>query len=236
MNRDPLVRSALRAMLACCALAAWAGAAGQNVLEILPLRHRTAEQVLPAVRALLEPGGILSGQGNQLIVRTSPANLEELKAALEAIDRPLRRLQISVRFDDAGASARQDIVAHGRAGASRSGVAVRAFGERSAHAERVDQRLQVLEGGRAFIMAGETTLDPLYASDRLTGFEAMARLAGNRVFVDIAPQRETSGQQQFIATTVSALLGEWFEVGAVSTSAPGSRASSRVWLKIEALR
>ena len=32
-----------------------ANALGQNTLEIIGLRHRTAEQVLPALRALLEP-------------------------------------------------------------------------------------------------------------------------------------------------------------------------------------
>src|ERR1700752_1999939 len=75
-------------------------ASGQGALEIIALRHRTADQVLPALRPLMEPGATLTGQGTQLIVRTSPANLAELMRALEAIDRPSRRLQISVRYDD----------------------------------------------------------------------------------------------------------------------------------------
>src|SRR4051812_34334968 len=37
-------------------------------LEIISLRHRTVEQVLPALRPLLEPGGTMTGQSNQLIV------------------------------------------------------------------------------------------------------------------------------------------------------------------------
>ena len=240
MNRKPLVRSALHTLLALCALpllcAPFAPAAAQNGLEILRLRHRTAEQVLPALRPLLEPGATLAGQGNQLIVRTSPANLDDLRRALEAIDRPLRRLQISVRFDDAGQSSRQAIAARGRAGPSGSSVDIRAIDERASHAERVNQRLQVLEGGRAFIMAGQSTPEPYVIRERATGFEAIPRLSGNTVFVDIAPQRETAARQQYIATTVSARLGDWFEVGAVSASAPGSSASSRVWLKIEELR
>src|ERR1043166_7339992 len=77
-------------------VAALAGqAAGQASLEIIPLRHRTADQVLPALRPLLEPGATLTGQGTQLIVRTSPGNLDELRRALDEIDRPLRRLQVS---------------------------------------------------------------------------------------------------------------------------------------------
>src|SRR3990172_3040581 len=110
MNRTSLIRSGLAAFLAGVALQA----ASQQSLEVIPLRHRTAEQVLPALRPLLEPGGTLTGQYNQIIVRASPANLAQLKQALEAIDRPPRRLQISVRFDDARESASQGIEAGGR--------------------------------------------------------------------------------------------------------------------------
>ncbi|MGH8708496.1 MAG: secretin N-terminal domain-containing protein, partial [Burkholderiales bacterium] len=88
------------ALLVCCC-AAWA----QASLEVIDLRHTTAEQVLPALRPLLEPGGVLTGQRSQLIVRTSPANLAELRRALEALDAPARRLVISVRF--AGEAAEQ---------------------------------------------------------------------------------------------------------------------------------
>src|SRR4030066_117723 len=62
----------------------------QGTLEVIPLRHRTVEQVLPVLRPLLEPGGAMSGQSYQLIVRTSPGNLAEIRAALQAIDHPAR--------------------------------------------------------------------------------------------------------------------------------------------------
>ena len=91
-------------------LLAFAGPAfAQGTLEVIPLRHRTAEQVIPILRPLLEPGGALSGQYNQLIVRTSPGNLAQIRSALDAIDRPARRLLISVRFDAAQDTARRDV-------------------------------------------------------------------------------------------------------------------------------
>src|SRR5690348_3741880 len=99
MNRSALVRLALIAFAAL-------PAAAQNALEIIGLRYRTAEQVIPVLKPLVEPGGTLSGQGTQLFVRTSPANLAELQRALESIDRPAKRLQISVRFDDASSRSR----------------------------------------------------------------------------------------------------------------------------------
>ena len=84
-------------------------AVGQATLEVLSLRHRTVEQVLPALRPLMEPGATLTGQGTQLIVRASPANVAELRRALEAIDRPAKRLQISVRLDEAADRASQSV-------------------------------------------------------------------------------------------------------------------------------
>ena len=219
----------------------------QHALEIISLHHRTAEQVLPVLRPLLEPGATLTGQRNQLIVRTSPANLAELRQALAALDRPLRRLQISVRFDDAGTSESRDIGASGRISNRGTRIDVRARDDRSQSAERVDQRIQVLEGGRAFIMAGQAVPVPGGIWETATGFEAVPRLSGDTVMVDIAPQKESFDRQQRMATTVSARLGEWFEVGgALSSASRGDRgiASSRrsgaaetrrVWLKVEEL-
>src|SRR5712664_5003460 len=117
-----LVRSALAVAAACFASLS----AAQYALEIIPLKHRTVEQVLPTLRPLLEPGGTLTGQANQLIVRASPANLADIRRALDAIDRPLRRLQISVRFDDALEASSQGIEASGRIGNRGSRVEVQA--------------------------------------------------------------------------------------------------------------
>jgi hypothetical protein len=249
------------ALLAALSLHAYS----QQALEIIPLRHRTVDQVVPALRPLLEPGGTLAGQANQLIVRTSPANLAELRRALEVIDRPQRRLQISVRFDDRAQASSQGIEAGGRIGNRSSRVDVRAHDSRSASDERIDQRLQVLEGGRAFIATGHSTGVPqrqliqtpagvvaqetIVVHETATGFEAVPRLSGDTVFLDIAPQRETAGGQfQRVLTTVSGRLGEWFELGGTAGNASrddrgivsANRALSseqrRIWVKVEEMR
>jgi hypothetical protein len=236
----------------------------QHALEIIPLRHRTVDQVVPSLRPLLEPGGTLAGQANQLIVRTSPANLAELRRALEVIDRPQRRLQISVRFDDRIDSASRGIETSGRIGNRGSSIDVRAHDQRSGAGERVDQRLQVLEGGRAFIATGQATGIPqrqiiqtpagvaaqetIVVHETATGFEAIPRLSGDTVFLDISPQRESASQYQRASTTVSGRLGEWLDIGGVAGSAArddrailsGSRAQSsesrRIWVKVEEIR
>lgn len=220
----------------------------QPALEIIPLRHRTAEQVLPVLRPLLEPGATLTGQRGQIIVRTSPQNLAELRQALAAIDRPLRRLLVSVRFDDAVSAERREAEAGGRISNRGARVDVRAQDSRSAGSERVDQRIQVLEGGRAFIMTGQAMPVPGGVWETGNGFEAVPRLAGDTLFIDIAPQKESFDRQARIATTLSGRLGEWIEVGGASSSAArdqrgiaaGGRSQSsetrRVWLKVEELR
>jgi hypothetical protein len=237
----------MKRILVAGVLCAAVQAMAQHSLEFITLRHRTVEQVLPVLSPLLEPGATLTGQRGQLIVRTSPENLAELRRALEAIDRPSRRLVISVRFDDAGASESRELGGSGRISNRGSGIDVRARDGRSQASERVDQRLQVLEGGRAFIMAGQAAPVPGGVRETGTGFEAVPRIAGDRVMVEIAPRKESFERQQRMSTTVSARLGEWFEVGGVASSAArdergilsrqrsSAAETRRVWLKVEEL-
>lgn len=207
MNRSQLVRMALAAVLAGLPLAPVA----QQALEIIPLRYRTVEQVLPALQPLLEPGATLSGSRGQLFLRASPSNAQDIKRALQAIDQPARRLQISVRFDDSRERQRRAIGASGSIGTGGVRVDITAQDRRTSAAERVDQRIQVLDGSAAFIY------------DRVSGFEVIPRIAGRQVALEIAPQRGRQG----LATTVHAPLGEWVELGGVSQSS--------VWVKVEEL-
>ena len=239
-------------------------AVAQYGLEIIPLRHRTVEQVIPVLRPLLESGGTLSGHSNQLFVRASPANVAELKRVLETIDRPARQLQILVRFDSSLDASAREIGASGALSNRGSRVEVRAGDSSSRGNERVDQRLQMLEGGRGFISMGQSTplrqrqliqtpggvvpQETIVFQQRATGFEVVPRVSGENVTVDITPQRESGNSFQQVSTTVSGRLGEWFELGGAATGASrdargiassGNSASSgsqRVWLKVEELR
>lgn len=258
MNRGALIRIAVLAAVATAAIA-------ENALEIITLRHRTAEQVLPTLRPLLEPGATLTGQGNQLFVRTSPENLTDLRLALDVLDAPQRRLLISVRFDDAGDISNRSLSASGRiVGGGNSQVEVRAQDARSQSAERVDQRVQAVDGQRAMILtgasrplrqrqyiqtpAGVVPQDITVVQEMTSGFEVIPRVTGDRVQVEVAQQRETAASYQRTGTTASGRLGEWFELGAVATSAvrdergiasastsAGSE-TRRVWIRVDELR
>jgi len=237
----------------------WCGLAwGQASLEVIDLRHRTAEQVLPALRPLLEPGGVLTGQRSQLIVRTSPANLAEIRRTLDAIDTPSRRLVISVRFDDSAMQSDTSLEASGRISTRGSRFEVQAGDSRASGSERVDQRLQVLEGSRAFIAAGGSRpLTDRYGTtiqDINTGFAVVPRVSGSTVTLDVEAQREIPGaspgavQGQRAASSVSGRLGEWIELagtsgatarddrGIASTSRQRGSESRRIWVKVDEVR
>jgi len=227
----------------------------QGSLEVIPLKYRSAEQVIPVLRPLMEPGSALSGQGYQLFVRASPRNLADLKRMLAAIDTPQRRLLISVRMDNSADTANSGIDARGtvRSGAvtlgtqrsaasGQSGVDARVLSSRSATDERVDQRVQVLEGARAFISTGQSRALPqtqimsgpggTYVQENTviqnldTGFEVVPRISGSTVVLDISPHRQVPGtagtgsvESQQVSTSVSAQLGEWVELGGSFDSA-----------------
>ncbi|HEY5898145.1 MAG TPA: secretin N-terminal domain-containing protein [Burkholderiales bacterium] len=236
-------------------------AAAQHSLEIVGLRHRTAEQVIPALTPLLEPGATLSGQSGQLFVRTSPRNLEEIRRALETIDTPQRRLLISVRFDEALDAASRGVEAAGRIASRDSRIEVRGQDGRSRASERIDQQVQALEGSRAMIYTGQSrplrqrqfiqtpagvvSQEVTVVQDLNTGFEVIPRVSGDTVTVEIAQQRVTRANSQGMQTAASGRLGEWFELGSVAMSRARDErgiASSaqviggetrRVWVKVD---
>lgn len=231
-------------------IAAVSGSAiAQGTLEVIPLRHRTADQVVPVLRPLFEPGGVLSGQYNQLIVRTSPQNLAQIRAALDAIDRPQRRPMISVRFDNTLQSARSGVESDARISNRGSSANLRIEDSRSSRGEQVDQHIQVLEGGQATISTGESRN---YAQAG-TGIAVMPRVSGNNVALDIGAQQEafTRGgaiQGERAVSTVRGQLGEWIDLGGasgISTRSDSGILSSRergasqnrgIWVKVEELR
>ncbi|MGK0297374.1 MAG: type II secretory pathway component GspD/PulD (secretin) [Gammaproteobacteria bacterium] len=68
----------------------------QMKMEVIPLKNNTPEHIIEVIRPLLVPGASISGMKNQLIIKSTPQNLYEIKNILSAIDKPLQRLKITV--------------------------------------------------------------------------------------------------------------------------------------------
>ena len=152
-------------------------------LEVITLKHRSAEELLPIVRTLLDQDDAASGMNNQLILRTSPGHLTEIKKLLESIDVAPRRLKITVMQNvDSDTVARLTEIS-GSVGLSREArVSVPGGGDNSGlnveagrrqdrlrarvsstsllEDDRKTQQLQVLEGSRALVRSGQTVPVP----------------------------------------------------------------------------
>ena len=78
------------------------GFAAAMKLEMIQLNYRTAEELIPILQPLVSGGGSLTGVSDQLIVKTTPDNLAEIKHILAGIDKAARRLMITVKQDIQG--------------------------------------------------------------------------------------------------------------------------------------
>lgn len=149
-----------------------------GTLEVIQLQHRSAEEVIPILRPFLNDQGVLSGTGYQLIVRTTPDNLAQLRDILKRVDTAPRRLIITVKQNADGNDNTSEVQVSGNArigsGTSinapdqdRDGTSIQyrdtntrlrtrviSTGSRTADADT--QQVQVLEGHEALIQIGQS--------------------------------------------------------------------------------
>ena len=206
-----------RAVLA-LGLAALAFAAAARELQVIELRYRLADEIVPIVQPLLEPGGVLTGADRLLFVTTTPANFEQIRQAVELVDRRPRQLVVTVGQGTVTYEQRTDVSGQARAGGGDvqvgvntpprgdPGVAV-AIDSRVQRADlRNTSSVRALEGTETYIAVGQ--LEPLtttqvvpgrrgpveYRSteyrDVSTGFYATARLQGETVTLEVSPRQQ----------------------------------------------
>jgi type II secretory pathway component GspD/PulD (secretin) len=192
------------------------GVAYADEVEVVQLRYRTAEQVIPTLRPLVEPGGAISGMQSTLVIRASRANIAQLKQVLDTLDRTPRRLLISVRQDAGGSFERRGAGVAGTVGSGdvrvgvneaprrESGVTIGAYDASGTRDASVSSQVQALEGSPAYIATGQsvpvqsTVVTPTPGGrivQSTTGFQntgsgvyVIPRVSGDRVFLDIAQQ------------------------------------------------
>jgi hypothetical protein len=234
--RPRLPRHAMTAVLLLAMFSAADVLAQQT--EAITLKHRAASDVVGAIRPLVEPAGSVSAMEDKLIVRTTAANLVQVKKVVAVFDHEPRRLLVSVRQDSGSNS-----------------TPGRVYSTRSADSDRSMQHVQVLEGGRAFVQTGSSApvTSPTIAAtpggvvvagntrfrDLNTGFFVTPRLTGETVTVEISAHRDTpaslgaaagSAESQTVVTTVSGRLGEWIRIGGTGSMVNGgSGDGSQSW-------
>ena len=228
------VSALLRTFLMLCLLCPLVAVA-QVKLDIIPLKHRTPDQVLPALRPLVGDDAALSGANNRIFIRADAATRAAVKQAIDALDTPLRSLMISVRQDNDDTVQQDGAGVSGEVGRDTR-VRARVWSTRGDAGDRLSQRVQVVEGGAAFIQVGSATPMPfsqvvvgpggaaisqgVQYRDVSSGFYAQPRVNGDQVTLDISPQKESLSDTQYgevrsarLISTVRGRLGEWIELG-----------------------
>jgi len=200
---------------AACLLAASVRA---QELQVIELKFRLADEIIPTVQPLLEAGGVLTGMDNVLFVRTSPGNFAQIQQAVAMLDRAPRQLLISVGqgtvtgTDTTGVRGSATLgdgdvqVSVNRPPGSESGAQVQVdSGSQQANLRNISS-VRALEGTEAYIAIGQsapvatTTVAPGWNGPVVqqttqyqevsSGFYATVRVSGERVTLDISPQQQ----------------------------------------------
>jgi type II secretory pathway component GspD/PulD (secretin) len=199
------------------------GTAHADEVEVIQLKYRTAEQLIPILRPLVEPGGAVSGMQSTLVIRASRANVAQLRQVLETLDRTPRRLLISVRQDAGGSFEQRGAGVSGTAASGdarvsvheaprrESGVTIGAYDSSGTRNLSTATQVQAVEGSPAFIATGQsvpvqsTVVTPTPGGtvvQRTTGFQNMGsgvyvtpRVSGDRVFLDVAQAASSPARQ-----------------------------------------
>jgi type II secretory pathway component GspD/PulD (secretin) len=158
-------------------------AANPTILEVIQLKHRTTDEIIPLIHPFLDKQGALSGMRGRLIIRTTPENLQEIKQLLNEIDSARRRLILTVIQDVDRVTARNLLKLSGKASKGKirikvpgstghrgliigdkyrdDDLKVQVLNRQKLENERNTQHIQVLDGGYASIHIGKSLPIPL---------------------------------------------------------------------------
>ena len=217
--------------------------ANETVMEIIPLFNRPASKIHPIIAPLLATSDSLIPDGFNLIVKTTPAKLRELKAVIKKLDNALTNLTITVvQTQDFGAEQLNaglniNLVVNNP---SQSQGYVDGHYQQQHRQNNINnqQVLMTLEGTAAHIKIGRhhpVKHTEIYYSafgeriinqktqliEASTGFVVLPRLHGEQVILEISPWSDTLQNNgnintQEVTTTLRTRLGEWIEIGAVN--------------------
>ena len=200
-------------------------------IEVIELHSRSYEEILPVIQPFVGSGGTVTGMGNKLVIKAAPGRVSEIKRLLVDLDRPPKRLQITVsKGEDRARSSRgYRASADIKAGNSQisinspgfpvdsSRAHVRLHDRSSTTAQSSQQFVQAMEGQAAWISSGLRV--PLQTTERYygggipyqrsttqlhdvtRGFYVVPRVHGDTVTLEIAQHDDKPGRRHGIIDT-----------------------------------
>lgn len=157
-----------------------AAAAPVHDIHVITLKHRTAQELIPVIRPLLDPTDAVSAIDYRLLVRTSPKRLADVERVVQQLDVAQRNLTLTVRQGSQaenrgtsqGLSGEVDVGQHGRVTLPRSTADDRGAviehqrgdarlryqtrTERGSASDNRTQTLRVQDGKAAYIRLGQS--------------------------------------------------------------------------------
>jgi len=221
--------------------------ANETAMEVIPLHNRPASELLPLISPLLGRSEHIIDNNSSLIVKASPARLEEIKLLISKLDKGLSNLSITViqsktkTAEELNASANIKLHIPLDHPSETSGRIRGRYGNtEELNSNDSTQVIRTLEGRPAYIkiggihpvnnytISGWNRRYPDISSntefiEATTGFAVTARLTDKLVTIGVSPWSDTMNNRgvietQSASTILRANLGEWVEIGNVSES------------------
>ncbi|BFM11712.1 secretin N-terminal domain-containing protein [Simiduia litorea] len=228
-------------------------AADGFVIYTLPVKHRSPESLVDTLIPLIESGGHISTSGNKLILKTTPANFQQIALLVDELDAPVQQLLISVRQSKSNHGSSGGLSTQGNITTGK----IRVDGKPIPTEQTVtvkkstgwgsgesSYQLRALEGERVFLQSGQqvpiqsrygvvggiATSD--YYQPVTSGVSVIARLRNGEVILDLSQEANAvDGRNidtQSMRTQINARLGEWVQVGGIQgSSASNERGITR---------
>ena len=220
-------------LLMLCLILAGAASAANDTLEFIQLKHRQSQDIIPLVEPFLDRNASISGNGYQLIIRTTPNNLAQVKAIIKKFDTRIRQLRISVTQDSHLVERDRALQVNAQLSTRGSHINLNITHTQARASDHTTQQIRVLEGHSAYIQVGKAIPVPTYQHTYygetvvsgvryqpvLTGFYVKANTVGDDVIVDISPNKERVSrlgdhiQIQQAHTIIRTHLGIWITLG-----------------------
>ncbi|MCC5792257.1 MAG: type II/III secretion system protein [Legionellaceae bacterium] len=197
-----------------------------NISKVIELQYRNANEILPLIQPLLEPGDRVSGEGQTLVVNVSADTLTKIRAVLHRLDSPPVSFRISVYQGD------PDWLTTQRPG-------TRVITTNSTVEQQRYQSVQVTNGESALVSTGSNqpvvdsvgvglwtgvsyqrhnVQNALLVEPLLQG--AQVRLSVRRIRDQNSLADNQSFDEQRIATTMMVPLNQWVSLATAQGEAP----------------
>lgn len=209
--------------------------AADTTIEVIPLNNRPASELVPLLAPLLGDSAQLIDNGSSLLVKTTPDQLDGIKALIQQLDVRQSNLLITViqsqQTNANELNAAANIQLHSSANNSaKTSIGMRGYVHQTQdkQADENTQTIRTLEGVPAYIKAGKLYSQQNFSGygypgtteliEATTGFSVTPQLVGQQVILNVSPWSDKMNNQRQIETqnaqsTLRVNLGEWVELG-----------------------